>query len=520
MVTSCEEDKLPVPQKYFGVTPNIHFSTHDHPIVEYVNSDEVHEFVASLEKRTGKKSSKNSGTSSLDTDFGTVALDNALLAIDTLGRKNVSFALYPDEPNPRVIFNLVVGHADKGDEPPIYVMALEKSDAYYEGEISGALDMDSFSGKMYRYPLNDSESAKNPFSKSGCDPIDIASDPSEGGTGDTTDDGSNSGGGGFGEGLGGGDSPNGGPDAGNGVPYPCIITTVCPPCSVGGLNCHAPAPQPGGGVCSGNLGSTNYYFSGDCGVGEDYMKISVSGRSGDCSGSDGAIGINLYEVAEVIEEKIQSINLDPCSSQILTQLKKLNQNDIAQVLLRFGAVQSVYDWELENESLTSGNVAETDRRNNIEVFDYVTNIDSNYVNQATEISIARTILHEMLHAYMISNIDDVNAGNTVDVKQFLLLWQYIRNTTSPNGSTQSAQHEYMANRFISPLKAALKEWDNSSQSEQYYEDLAWGALFDTDTFSHFHPVGSGSRSRIINTNAAEDTNTNQNGISPKGNPCF
>lgn len=38
-------------------------------------------------------------------------------------------------------------------------------------------------------------------------------------------------------------------------------------------------------------------------------------------------------------------------------------------------------------------------------------------------------------------------------------------------------HEFMASKFISPLKDALKEWDNSSQpNDQYYEDLAWGAL--------------------------------------------
>jgi hypothetical protein len=82
-----------------------------------------------------------------------------------------------------------------------------------------------------------------------------------------------------------------------------------------------------------------------------------------------------------------------------------------------------------------------------------------------------------------------------------------------------AQHEYMAKRFISHLRNALKEWDTATQSDQYYEDLAWGALFNTTTFNHFHPAGSSSRVRIENTNLAEDTNTTQGGISPKGGPC-
>ena len=147
---------------------------------------------------------------------------------------------------------------------------------------------------------------------------------------------------------------------------------------------------------------------------------------------DGSLSNEAKEYAEglvrgnMIEDKIIDDNLEPCSKLILNDLKSLQQNDIAQIIARFDAPNSTYDWEVKNNSLTSGNVAETDRRNNTQIFDYVTEIDSNYLNQATEIAIARTILHELLHAYMISHIDDVNAGNTVDIRQFLLLWNYIK----------------------------------------------------------------------------------------------
>ncbi|MDZ4146792.1 MAG: hypothetical protein U1C58_00765 [Flavobacteriaceae bacterium] len=77
----------------------------------------------------------------------------------------------------------------------------------------------------------------------------------------------------------------------------------------------------------------------------------------------------------------------------------------------------------------------------------------------------------------------------------------------------------MAQKFLIPLKDALKEWGGARQPNQYYEDLAWGALFDTSTFGFFHPVGSATRMRIINTNLTEDTNSNQGGITPKSNPC-
>ena len=126
----------------------------------------------------------------------------------------------------------------------------------------------------------------------------------------------------------------------------------------------------------------------------------------------------------------------------------------------------------------------------------------------------------MLHAYFISHIDDVQSENTSDFIEFRELWRMIqKDLTGFNNNPEHVHHEFMANKFIPPLKDALKEWDNSSQSNQYYEDLAWGALIKTDTFDNLHPSGSTSRNRIINNNVAEDTNSLQGSISPKSSPC-
>ena len=37
------------------------------------------------------------------------------------------------------------------------------------------------------------------------------------------------------------------------------------------------------------------------------------------------------------------------------------------------------------------------------------------------------------------------------------------------------------------MKKSLKKWDNPSQSNQYCEDLAWGALTNTSTFNILFP---------------------------------
>ena len=230
-------------------------------------------------------------------------------------------------------------------------------------------------------------------------------------------------------------------------------------------------------------------------------------------------------ISTIIEDEIVDDNLDDCSKGILNELKALQSTDIAEIIKRFGDLNAPYDWEIKTGTPTNPNhAAETnwvlDSNGQGIANDYLTLIKPTYVNQATKIATARTILHEMLHAYILSHIDDVQNENTSDFIEFRELWKMIqKDLTGFNNNPEPVHHEFMANKFIPPLKDALKEWDNSSQSNQYYKDLAWGALTETGTFDHFHPIGSTSRNRIINTNAAEDTNSVQGSISPQGSPC-
>ena len=226
----------------------------------------------------------------------------------------------------------------------------------------------------------------------------------------------------------------------------------------------------------------------------------------------------------MIEDNIIDNNLDPCSKLILNNLKSLQQNDIAKIIARFGPPNSTYDWEIKTgvPLINPNNDAETDWKrdinNNAIDYNYLSHINPMYTNQATKIGISRTILHELIHAYLISLVDDAILTGSNDITNFPLLWNSLINSTYNNNPNQ-LQHEIMGRKFIDPIKYALKEWDNAQQSDQYYEDLAWGALENTSTFNSLFPNGSSSRSRIINTNLAEDTNSIHGGINPKNNPC-
>lgn len=502
--------------------------------------------------------------------------DHVLEVIDTLQNTNYSLRFtYPDTP-PGEFYNLVIGRTPEGVLKTPFVLKYICDDNFLEDYIAHDFNMYYFKGMVKMHVYTDFFSV-DAFSRTtgscppeldavgdpiACEqhPIDGSNTPGSGGEdggnygNPNSNPGNNSGGTGgssscsvgvYVTGCGGSNTNNmhtllscGGPNINNATIHlvmDCIqinsnnrTTEDCP-------SCASSNPIGGIGVNEPNISSKIRNIKNALDLSESESEWLHNAATNDeiilienyinINTVDDTLSNEAKEYAEglvrgnMIEDKIIDDNLEPCSKLILNDLKSLQQNDIAQIIARFDAPSSTYAWEVKNNSLTSGNVAETDRRNNTQVFDYITEIDSNYLNQATEIAIARTILHELLHAYMISHIDDVNAGNTVDIRQFLLLWNYIKINTSPQGSSEIAQHEYMANRFIPHLKSALKEWHVGLQSDQYYEDLAWGSLFDTDTFDHFHPNGSASRNRIINTNNAEDTNSIQNGINPKSSPC-
>ena len=68
--------------------------------------------------------------------------------------------------------------------------------------------------------------------------------------------------------------------------------------------------------------------------------------------------------------------------------------------------------------------------------------------------------------------------------------------------------------FRDKITSTLKGLFGNSFGDQFYSDLAWGALMDTDIFLNTSSLTGRDRSRIRNANYAEDTNTDA-----KCSPC-
>lgn len=522
---------------------------------------------------------QNSSNKSSEIEGAIFDQDHVLEIIDTLQNTNYSLRFtYPDTPLGE-FYNLVIGRTPEGVLKTPFVLKYTCDDNFLEDYIAHDFNMYYFKGMVKMHVYTDFFSV-DAFSRTigSCPPeLDAVGDPVA--CEQAPIDGSDtSGGGGDGGNYGNPNSNPGNDSGGIGGSSSCIMSVgTSGPCAEGGTAIHSAA--------SCGAGTGVYYVvsiycpmmrqtrtTDDCPACADAntdggIGVNVSSISSMIStiknaldlnpselfwlhnnaATDEIMAIELYinmntvdgslsneakEYAEglvrgnMIEDKIIDDNLEPCSKLILNDLKSLQQNDIAQIIARFDAPNSAYDWEVKTGTPTNpDNVAETDWKrdsNNVaQAYEYKTIVKPSYTNQATKIAIVRTILHEMIHAHILSHIDDFQNGNTSGFLEFRELWRLIQqDLTGFNNNPEPIHHEFMASKFITPLKDALKEWDNSSQpNDQYYEDLAWGALINTDTFDHFYPIGSNNRNRIINNNLAEDTNSNQNGINPKGSPC-
>ena len=189
----------------------------------------------------------------------------------------------------------------------------------------------------------------------------------------------------------------------------------------------------------------------------------------------------------LIEDQIND-NMNPCGNSVLNKLKVLGQSDIVRILTRFGSKDSyyklTYNQIIPTDALGSANW--TDPISPPAPYDYSIKIHPNVIAASTEISIAQLILHETVHAYFLSLIDDCRiANNCAILETFPEVWNYY--VAQKNGvlTANSAQHAAMATVYVDIIGEALQEFVTNNpvatgQALQYYTDLAWYGLYGTE----------------------------------------
>ncbi|WP_335967008.1 hypothetical protein [Galbibacter sp. PAP.153] len=134
-------------------------------------------------------------------------------------------------------------------------------------------------------------------------------------------------------------------------------------------------------------------------------------------------------------------------------------------------------------------------------------IDDDYIKNATKLALARTIIHESLHAYLGYVLQNNYTSNTAS-----LLHTYY----SKYGNGNIAEHTFMS-QYVEALGYSLAAWDNHKQSQEYYNNLAWsGGLLSTDAYNK---LSGSKKTAILNANRAEGNAIYKSTSQAKGIRC-
>jgi len=100
-------------------------------------------------------------------------------------------------------------------------------------------------------------------------------------------------------------------------------------------------------------------------------------------------------------------------------------------------------------------------------------LDDDLVIEATQLSIAKTLIHESLHAY----INLKTNPNSIDKNLYDSVKIYYDKFKTANLS----QHNFMA-QFVDAMAYSLSIYDNHKQDIECYKSMSWGDLESSDTY--------------------------------------
>lgn len=206
---------------------------------------------------------------------------------------------------------------------------------------------------------------------------------------------------------------------------------------------------------------------------------------------------------------------NPCLNNVYTQLG--NAPTFQNYLQNFDGDFSVANLKLKGSaSLSSLINAETSAPENYLI---TITFNTNNLNRPA-LSIARTFIHELIHAEIYRKLLSVAGSPSISLTQAQLIqlrnnypglydyyMRYMWNIP-PGQAPSGAQHEAMAQHYRGIIKQALKEYDNNSQSDETYEALAWEGLINTVAWNNLSQSQKNNITTIINN--FENSNTNCN----------
>ena len=269
---------------------------------------------------------------------------------------------------------------------------------------------------------------------------------------------------------------------------------------------------------SGGGGSSIFMYSNPVSS-QGWMNLNLSGNtsSGGGGSSNGGNGGNsnsrempLFPCdnptpngCEEEEDKIDDTNLKPCLKTILKDLKGLNKG-VAEIIKKFAGNTPGFNWVVKDGNLTGG-TGQTKVSYNRVNKTATSTFDSQAWQNASDMSWARTMLHESIHAYIVASF---GVNYTQAQLTFADYFREYQNSRNPN--LNDLQHAEIVRNYVNDIAVSLKNYGvvkGYNLSDQFYNDLSWGGLQSTNAFQS---LPSSQQTRILNVSSVELTGKDTN----------
>ena len=266
------------------------------------------------------------------------------------------------------------------------------------------------------------------------------------------------------------------------------------------------------------------YLSNCIYVAHCYASPGGGGDGGGWGGDGGGGGSTPTQPTQT--NTIDQSKLQPCQAQVLQNLQAANGTALLGIVKLFSGTEPGYNWVVKDGALDNDTYGLTSSLYDISNRSVTTTFNASKWGNASDLSIARTMLHESIHAYLVAYFA-VNPKYALSPNATFGDMVTAYNTASmstPQPDLNVIHHNEMAqggsdNGWIGDIAWSLREYGikkGYNLSNQFYMDMAWGGLTET---SAFLTLPLADRIRILNTVQVELTgkDINANSSQQSGN---
>ncbi len=192
------------------------------------------------------------------------------------------------------------------------------------------------------------------------------------------------------------------------------------------------------------------------------------------------------------KEIILDSSIIPCAKKIINELQEKDlhnstvpdisklkgTNHLSKTILDLFDNSKSYGIKFKIKQLGTSNEGNyyNGRTEYVKNFGWQITLDKDLVQRGTKLSIAKTTIHESMHAF-IGYVLKTNRASDMSADLRTLYNKYKNEKKAQN----LTEHQFIS-QYVEALAFSLSAWDHHRQSMEYYTNLSWGGLEATDAY--------------------------------------